>query len=435
VAAVAPARLGTAGWLCIALVTGLVLRTDLSRFYPPVGEKFVPVVQPGAIDFLFPFSGARALLLGVNPYRNDRPELADPFHRDEIIDGVVYRQLYPPTHFLIYLPLALVTDGDPRRASQIWLTCNVWFLATIALLCGWLLRRVLVDEAPAVPWALTPFFAFALACNPGGLLALERGQSDILSALLCWAAVALVLRERIGSALFFATWAALIKGYAVVFAAGLALFALDRRTWKAVLFGGSLALLVWLLPVVRYLGDAARVLRYRSNMFGALWLNHSFKNVMHALSPAWEAEGRLALTAMALVATALAFLQARRAWRGRSPDSALWITLATAASLAVMVGYPSLSYIYNSILFQPGALILGLAQKPLARALSLSPVAERVAGAATLVTLFCLFVGRFSSNELTIDGFGVVALLAMIVVAAGRALTLPPPHQGSSVSG
>ena len=63
----------------LMLVTVVIVWTQVDRYLDPVGEKTVFVMQPGAADFVAPFEAARALLMQVNPYWNDIPELKDPF--------------------------------------------------------------------------------------------------------------------------------------------------------------------------------------------------------------------------------------------------------------------------------------------------------------------------------------------------------------------
>lgn len=103
----APAvRLGGWAWAAMAIVTWVVLYTGSIRFLDPVGEKMIGFMPPGGADFAYPFNGARALLAGINPYVHSEPSLIDPWRRDEPIAGVIFRQFYPPTHLLLYVPLA-----------------------------------------------------------------------------------------------------------------------------------------------------------------------------------------------------------------------------------------------------------------------------------------------------------------------------------------
>src|SRR5689334_4522443 len=95
-------------WSAAALLlsVAVVLYTDVSRFVDPVGEKYVSVMPPGSADFYVPFNGARALLKGLDPYHHDDRSLFDPWQREEAIGGVHFRQFYPPSHLLLYVPLA-----------------------------------------------------------------------------------------------------------------------------------------------------------------------------------------------------------------------------------------------------------------------------------------------------------------------------------------
>ena len=81
----------------LMLVTCVVVWTTVDRFMDPVGEKYVIVMSPGGADFFSPFGGARALLLGANPYRNNISGLDDPWKQDYLVsNGQQMRGIYPP---------------------------------------------------------------------------------------------------------------------------------------------------------------------------------------------------------------------------------------------------------------------------------------------------------------------------------------------------
>jgi hypothetical protein len=223
-------------------------------------------------------------------------------------------------------------------------------------------------------------------------MALERGQSDIFMSLLCWAAVLCFLRGASGAAVFLAIWGASMKGYALLFAAGLGLLGLGRGRRRQTLVGIAVAAAVWVLPTVRYFGDAVHAVRFRSEMFEAVWNNHSFRNLVYAFAPEWAERGRLVLSAFALAVAALAWLQARRASRDGTPVAlTLWLSMFTLASLGTMIGYSAFSLSYNLILLFPGALILGISQERLRSFLGLSTVERHTLGATLLGCLFLLF--------------------------------------------
>src|SRR5215472_15294508 len=103
-------------------VVVVIVMTSAERFVDPVGEKYERPMAPGAADFTLTFLGSHALALGLDPYHNDAPELADPWKRPIVIDGRRYNVAYPPSHLLLYWPLAKLTE-DPRLAGRIvfWL--------------------------------------------------------------------------------------------------------------------------------------------------------------------------------------------------------------------------------------------------------------------------------------------------------------------------
>ncbi len=431
-------------WVAICLIAFVVLWTDLRRFQDPVGEKYMTYMRPGAADFIPFFFGACALVSGANPYRNDVAAWRDPWQREALVDGVRSGQVYLPTHLLLYTPLVLAAGGDPlqggnpRLAGRYWFDLNLGFLLLLAAVTWRILARV---EAGAHPLStsslpLLLFLVFSLALNVGTEQGLERGQSEILTALLCWTAVLLVLKERPGAAMFLAVAAALLKGYGILFAGGLGLLLLDRRYLKRAAWGAAIAIGVLLLPVARYLPDALAMARLRllgldpAFPFIESWQNHSFRNLALQLAPAaWVSVSENLLRIVALGATALAWLNARRALRRdpAAPETALWLSLFSVGSLGTMTGFPSVSYSYNTIQVLPGVLVVALGQDRLLGTLGLAPGLQLPLRAVLLVVSAFLFLYAFRlTSPVPLDALGLVILLGLVAVAGGRALRTHP---------
>jgi hypothetical protein len=407
--------LGAWALLLVVVLSAVVLYTDLRRFQDPVGERYVPVLLPGSVDFYFPYNGARALIVGVNPYRHDVDWLAHPLGHDRMIRGHAYRQYYPPPHLVAYVPLALVSF-DARQAARIWFHLNLVWLVVIVLLSTYLVTAI-AGVAPAewAPW-LFPFLLLVLGANPGVALALERGQSDILLSAMCWGGVVLYLRGHRVAPGFLIGSAMLMKGYpALLFAVVLAV-SVDARAALRYLAGGALAVLVLLAPVARYLPEAAVVVGFRQHMFQEIWFNHSFKQLAYTVAPPFADAGRYVLSGLALGATLLCVALARRSARGPAADRVLaHVALATLA-LGTMLGYSALSVAYNLILVTPGAVVLGLTQRHQVR--RLMPRMEAGVGLLFIVLLVALFACRLGSEWVSAAGFG---LLGLIVYGGGCA--------------
>lgn len=287
---------------------------------------------------------------------------------------------------------------------------------------AWLVLRRILDvkaESKEVLAALWPLLLFTLGTNQGVALALERGQSDIFSALLCWSAVLVWLRGGRFLPVFLAVWTTLLKGYSVLFAAGLVLLGLaDLRSRRATIGGATTALVVMLAPVTRYLPEAKVATTFRANMFWHTWINHSFKNLAYNISPAVADAGRLFLGGVALAGTAAAWWALWRAFRADAAGSTttLWLVLFASASLATMLGVSALSCSYNLILVLPGALLITLAQR---RLLRLAPMgSDSFVGTLLCLLCFVLFVFRIGSPFVSPAAFGLLGLPMLAGTAA-----------------
>ena len=295
----------------------------------------------------------------------------------------------------------------------------------------WALAREIIVAPLAPMWI--PFLFVCLTLNTGVELALERGQSDIVVALLAWGAVACFLRGRYGASTFLSIWSVSIKGYPILLAAGLGLLTLDRRRWKQSVIGAALAVALFVVPVGRYWGESMRAAKFRSDMFWAVWFNHGFSNAVNYFAPAWRDKGRLGLSLFALAVSVAAWIQARRAVSGGRPGAgALWLVTFATASLGTMIGYSSLSISYNLVLVLPGVLVLVACQERLRVALALPRRVEHALGAALLVTSLLLFSYRIGGHGAPMYGegvpssaFGLVGLFLILGVVLVRALGRP----------
>lgn len=428
-----PTRPSLGWWAIVTLcvVAATCAYTDLVRFENPVGEKYVTPFPPGQDDFSYPYDGARALLAGVNPYHNNRPELTNPIFRTERVGGVDYKQLYPPGHLLTYVPLAWWKGANWQEAGRIWFRLNLLILLALAAV-AWAIARSSTETSLSPLWI--PFFFVCLAMNPGEGFGLDRGQSDALISLLCWGAVLCFLRGATGPAMFFAIWGTSIKGYPGLLTVGLGLLGLASGRWRQTLVGSVAALGVFFLPVARYYPDAARGVRFRSDMFRTNWFNHSFRNIAFRQSHAWADKGRLILSAFAFAVAAAALV---RAWRSASrredvASQTSSLVMFAAAALGTMMGYSALSVSYNLILILPALLLLVISQERSAIDLGLPAWAKHGLGAAFLLCAFLLFVCRLGSDppgdegNIPAAGYGLVALFPTLAIWVFRGLLRPP---------
>jgi glycosyl transferase family 87 len=439
----------------MCLVAAVVLWTDVRRFQDPVGEKYITYLRPGSADFVPFYLGACALVSGADPYRNDNEAWRDPRRREAMVGGAHSSVVYLPTHVLLYTPLVLAAGGDPlkggnpRLAGRYWFNLNLCFLGLLAVVTWRILARLEGTDAGARARSLPTlvFLLFALSLNVGTELGLERGQSEILTALLCWSAVLLVLRDRPGAAMFLAVAAALLKGYGVLFAGGLALLLLNRRQAARAAGGTVGALVLLLLPVVRYVPEALVMVRMRAGgndpswPFVETWMNHGFRNLALQLAPAWAPVGQKVLLGVGFAATVLCWLRARRALRhdAAAPEAALWLSLYGICSLGTMIGLPPVSFSYNLVQVLPGALVVAIGQERLVRPFGPGWTAQHVVRIVLLVSIVFLFLYTFNTESLLpVDALGLALLLGM-AAAAGAAAPWSPgreaPVAGSPSAG
>ena len=386
------------GWSLAILVTitCLVTWTTIERFMDPVSEKYVKALLPGSADFFFPFGGARALLLGENPYLNEIPGLEDPWDRQYgRVGGKQYRGLYPPTHFLLYLPLAMITD-DWRKAGRILFVLNLAVLALLAVITWKVVARIgspgMMERHIAVPFVLLYFVI--LTTNVGTSLGLERGDGgDIWATALCWSAVVLSLQRRWFLAMFLLVPAMFTKGNPVWFGLGLGLLGLTRRTWVSVVGGALAGLIVFLAPVARYIPESLTLLANYPGIVGnSFWWNHGFGNVFLHVSPGLADVGRWTLIVYCALLAMICWVKARQALHENSSvNQVLWVVLFTTCSIEIMLGSPKTSIVYNLVLVMPGMLILFAVGPTFCRACGLPAWAKHLIGALNLAAAFLVF--------------------------------------------
>jgi len=419
---------GVWAWIALVVIFCASIYSDISRFMNPDGEKYMQgYFHGGQIDFSYPYLGARAWLAGENPYTTPSPEFTHKVFEPRNIDGKMYKQLYPPGHLLTLIPLALIYGSDAVGAGRLFFEISLVALAGLGVVTWSLLRSARAQ-------AVSPLFIFpavtAFVLFPGAQLGLERGHADILTALLCWGALALLIRGAVAPALFLVVWALNVKGYPLLFAAGVAVLMLRRGAWRRALLGALLGAAVFVAPGARFLRDAFRGTIYRSNMFVSVWFNHGFKNVVqNVLPPAVSDRGRLVLSALALAVTAL---WGWRAWQRRhelgGPDGALALIMFGTASLLAMVGLSSLSVSYNLSLVVPGVLLLATCQDRVVATLRIGRAGGHLLGAVTTACGFMLFLCRWG-HTFPLAGLGLVVLLALLGFLGVR---MPAPRPSAA---
>jgi hypothetical protein len=354
--------LGSGAWLAFLVAVATVLWSDANRFLPPVHEKYTDVIGFGGSDFLPTYNAAAAWLDGQNPYHSDPNKYVDPYASSRgAAQHVTY--LYAPTHILVYAPLVILSGRNLLTAVRLQFILSMLLIAVLALAVTRLLGLI-VPLSRELELALLPGLAIILGLNPGDQLGLERGQSDLLTAAACWWAVLAFCRGQVGTAAFLGVAGSLLKGYGVPLAIGLLGLSLTRSRWRPALLGALLALALLLLPVARYLPDAARAYPIRAHMFWPAWLNQSLYHLGYHLKRTAAPNLRWLFIGFAALTTGLAWLRARASLRDSDPRrGALALCLFAGAAMIFILSFSLNSIAYSSVLILPGALIIALTQQ------------------------------------------------------------------------
>jgi hypothetical protein len=422
-------------WAALAFVVAAstVLFSDANRFLPPVHEKYTDVAGKGGADLIPSFNAACALLDGQNPYRSDPKKYPDPywFSRGED-EQITY--LYAPTHALVYVPFALLSGRNFDVAARMQFFFSIMLLGVIGAAIADLIHQV-TPISPELRIGLAIASMLVLGLNPGSQLGLERGQSDLLTSALCWCAAALFCRGFLGTAAFLALGGGLLKGYGLALFAGIVLLGLlskDRAHKRAVSVGAVAGAAVLLLPVARYLPDAAAALPVRTGMFWPGWVNQSLFSLAYFLLPSAAGFTRWLVVVWAAAVTTIAFVRLCSVWLRPelSRERALHMTLFATAAITLLLSFSSNSIAYDGVVVLPGALIIAGVQCAFSEPRSRR---EQVIGAWLLLTLFCMcafslprLIGRVvpPPKELPMHALGLFSLTVLILSQA-RARSKP----------
>jgi hypothetical protein len=436
--------LGPWAALALAVAACTVLFSDANRFLPPVHEKYTDVAGTGAADLIPTFNAACALLDGQNPYHSDPQKYPDPYAYSRGADeNITY--LYLPTHALVYVPFALLSGRSFDVAARMQFFFSLILIGVLGLAIADLIHTV-KPIAPELRIAIALISMYVLGVNPGSQLGMERGQSDLLTSAFCWGAIALFCRGWLASAVFFALGGALLKGYGLPLFAGLVLMGLlssERSHKRSVIVGSVVGFCVLLLPVVRYLPDAAQALPIRTRMFWPGWVNQSLYSLWRFLLPSAAGFGRWAVVVFSAAVAGLSFWR----WRSvqasaaeRKPEAALHASAFGTAALTLVLSSSSNSIAYDGVLVLPGALIIAGVQSVLSVPRSRR---EHAIGAWLALTMFCLcsfsvhrLIGRGVSpyRELPMHALGLFSL-SLLILTQVTAVTKRVPASPESFAG
>jgi len=351
-------RLGAWAWIALLVACGTVMLADGNRYLPPGREKYADRMGDGGADLLPSFDSAHALLTGQSPYHYQLPKLP----RALTYEGFSYQ--YPPTHALVYVPLARWAGKSFRVASRAQFFATLVADVVLALAIVELLA-VAVPLSADLRYALLGLFAFTLGLNPGAQLGLERGQSDIFTSAFCWWAALLFLRRHYAWAAFLACAGALLKGYGAPFAVGLlALGVLRRGSRRGTVMGSLLAGALLVAPVAKHFAEAPGAFRTRAHMYWAGWTNQGFYNLVHTIDADFLPSAHHRLIGLSGLVYALTWWRLSRVLRrGTGAERAMALVMYTCASLILILSFSRNALAYDTVLVLPGALFLAASQR------------------------------------------------------------------------
>ena len=340
-------------WPLIALI--LVWPVVL-RFLPPVQDRDFASFDGGSTDFACNYLGSLAFIRGFDPHLNGRPEFRDPWRREIQMEGVAVSQYYLPGHFIALAPLAWIYGDDWEAASRTYFWLHLILLALLAWIVAAAALRSSGPEG-AHRFGRTGFVSaitFVLFCLHVGIrVGLERGQSDVIQAVLIWGGVALAASGQMALAGFLLVAGTSLKGYGVVLLLGLAVASFGRSGFRSFLLGSLAAGLPILALTWPFVLTGLKVALYKSGDFSYHWTVHGFKHIGWAISPEWADALRLFLSLMSLIVSIACWAGYRRALVERPDESTARLVIAAAASVTTTVGFSASSHAYNLVLILP----------------------------------------------------------------------------------
>lgn len=407
----------------ILMLCGAVY-SDLLRFTGPVQERFVPVVQPGGVDFGHPYNATRVFLRGGNPYHHAIPELQ---WGAEVFQGQRYEFIYGPAHLLVFTPLVLLTHGNQHLGHRVWFHLNLLWCLLLTGVIGAIVNRLRAPKRMPLPMVAIVFATLALA--PSQNMLLERGQTDLFTSLLCWSAVLFALRNAWGLAVGLCAFAALMKPYPVPLLFGLFVFADADRALRRALIGLGTAL-VCLLPVWRFIPLSLEAGFARSQEFAEHWTSSSFLRLFRNLGFPEPELAKWAVLGFGVFACAALVWPQLRASRLEAAASASrrqrGLIYFACAALAFPLGASNSSAFYNLVLVIPGLLVWILVEHPLAE--ERGPAWTRWLGWA-LTFLACTIMFWWVPQQGDSISMPAVGFILIFAATLTRALESGPWHE------
>jgi len=401
----------------VAVAVALPILVTLDRFRRPFGDKYMVPYMGGAADLWIPYNGARALIQHVDPYM--------PVLPPSLRDPTGWPQTYPPTMLALYVPLVLLTHNNIEDACQLFYWLNIAALIGFSVaLCR--LAQAVFREGEFDVFGMFMVILVALGLNPSTMFAVDRAQSELINAALCWAGVWQFCRRNFATAMALLTVSAAIKGYAAILALGFLVAIPTRKEFVRGAISAAITSAVIVAPVAKHLVSGIKGMQMRSEFnFAPVWFNHSFKSLFYQFTPEKADTLRRYSLLLALVACGLSWWRLFSATRsGDRTNLASRAILFATAALVVMIGLPVYSGPYNYLLVLPGLLLLAICFDHVARALRIHWAVAPPLGISAVVALAAALKMRWIDSEVPLGGIALLYLVVALPVFA-----LLPTHR------
>lgn len=347
--------------LTLLVIAFVVLLGHIQQFKVPQSGGYIPHMEPGAADFAWTFSATRALRDGENPYTHTNEHYFDPYGRFNDVGVEQFHVGYPPSHFLFYLPLALVTD-DWTEAANYFLVFNVLLI----ILLAWITMRI-AQKLGAVNSTANylPLLILIYGLFNGTLFCIERGQSDLITAAFVWGGVLLFLSTKYTAAGLLLFCAAALKGYGAVLWIAIFLISIPERAWRSYLLGTLAGFVCFVAPVVHLLPDAYKLMSdiVGTNGVTVNPLAYSFRNLGRALDADYIVTFGLLGSIFAAMVCFLNVMHSRFKGRDRvvASDNGIAMITLVICVLIFPLGSGNAVYTYSLMIILPGFVLVGLA--------------------------------------------------------------------------
>ncbi len=406
----------SAFWTRFAQIVAVVVPvvSTLERFRRPFGEKFMFPNLGGSSDLWLPYLGARAMVAHLDPYGPLPQYLHEP-------SG--WPTTYPPTMLALYVPLVWATGEDIELACQVFYWLNMIALAALSLIV-WRISLRLVARPDKSDSSLL-LIVIALTLNGLTMFAVDRSQSEIISAALCWGGVLLFLRGQHGFAMAAVTLAGAIKGYAVPVGVGLFLATRGRKQILHALAGAAAVGLAVTVPVHQYLVHGFQSMLFRMEFsWVSIWFNHSFKNAFYQFEPKLGDPGRrwmIVITILIMIGSGWRLVAASR--QGTEREITVRAVTFAGTALALMIGVPVYSGPYNYLLVLPALILASARYRDFCDVLRLSRGVTHALAAVLIAALALALRVKWVDRDLTLAGVALVLFVGCLGV-----LTIAQPR-------